>query len=127
MSLCCLSSIVIIWSASKAYTSLCRGLKYLLKLRYIILIYLKVAWFLIFETLCLDSCPMSEKNELLFCLVIHSFTKLSQNVFLINTHILIYWHARCIWFWCVFWVFSYIFDDYVWIDLSPPNFHRLCT
>ena len=41
--------------------------------------------------------------------IVHIFTKLSQNVYLINKHILIYWHARCnckLWnailFYCVF-------------------------
>ena len=48
----CLSSYVIC-SASTAYTSLCRSLKHLLKVKYIILNYLKMARFLIFETLCL--------------------------------------------------------------------------
>ena len=32
----------------------------------------------------------NHKNQPHFCLVTHSFTKLSQNVHLINTHILIY-------------------------------------
>ena len=57
---------------------------------------------------------MSELN----CLA-HSFTKLSQNVHLVNTHILIYRYARCdcklwnaLWFYCVFWVFSYIISDH---------------
>ena len=43
----------------------------------------------------------------------------SQNVCLLNSHILIYWYARCDcklcdahWFYCVFWVFSYIIDDH---------------
>ena len=40
-------------SASTAYTSFCRSLKYLLKVRYIILIYPIVARFLIFKTHCL--------------------------------------------------------------------------
>ena len=35
------------------------------------------------------------KNEGHLCLVVYIFTKLSQNVFLINTHILMYWHSRC--------------------------------
>ena len=39
--------------ASTAYNSLCRGLKYLLKVSYIILNYPNVTRFLIFETLCL--------------------------------------------------------------------------
>ena len=61
--------------------------------------------------------PMSEKYIKNFNGI--SFTKLSQNVCLINTHILIYWHARCIckfwkalWFYCVFRVFSYIIGEY---------------
>ena len=52
-------------------------------------------------------------------MVIHSFTKVSLNVFLTNTHILImYWYTRCDsklwnvpWFYCIFWVFWYIIDD----------------
>ena len=42
-------------SASKAYTSLARDLKYLLKVLYIILIYYNQAKFSIFNTLCLGS------------------------------------------------------------------------
>ena len=67
-------------------------------------------------------CPISEKNHLYeqnFCLEAYIFTKLSQNLCLINTHILTYWHARCgckswnaFWFYCVFRVFSYINDNY---------------
>ena len=56
------------------------------------------------------------KNELHSCLVTHRLTKLSQNLYLINTHIFMYRYARCScnlwispWFDCVFWVFSYFF------------------
>ena len=35
------------------------------------------------------------KNERHLCLVAYIFTKLSQNVCLINTNILMYWHFRC--------------------------------
>ena len=49
------------------------------------------------------------KNERHFCLIADHFLKLSQNMCLINTHILIYRHARCncklwnaIWCYCVF-------------------------
>ena len=52
-------------------------------------------------------------------MVTHSFTNLWQNVCLTNTYILIYWNARRIYklwkalrFYCVFWVFSYIIDEY---------------
>ena len=53
------------------------------------------------------------KNERHLCLVRHSFNKISQNMCLINTHILVYRYARCNfslwnapWFYCVFfWVF----------------------
>ena len=51
-------------------------------------------------------------NEWHLYLVTHIFTKLSQNVSLINTHFLMYWYARCnrkLWrvpqFYCVFLVF----------------------
>ena len=51
-------------------------------------------------------------------LVTHIFTKYLQNVGLINTHILIYWHARCqcklwnpLWF---YYIFLSIFIHYYW-------------
>ena len=54
------------------------------------------------------------------CLVAHSFIKLSQNVFLINTHILIYSNARCnsklLYFYCFFRVFSYIIDYHLCLN-----------
>ena len=84
-----------------AYTDLCRGLYYLLKVRYIILNFLNVARFLIFETLYLGWSKILSyiwknyhKNEQHLCLVTHISTKLSHNVCLINKHILIYWYAR---------------------------------
>ena len=53
------------------------------------------------------------------CLVAHRFTILSQHMYLVATHILIYWYARCdcklwnaLWFYCIFLVFSYIIDDH---------------
>ena len=56
-------------------------------------------------------------------LVAHSFTKLSQNVCLINIHILIYWHAGCdcklwnaLWFYCDFCVFQNIIDDHSFLN-----------
>ena len=107
--------------SSTAYTDLCRGQKYLLKVRYIILNYPNVARFLILRLFVWtgqkhDVClKKNHKNERHLGLVTHSFTKLSQNVCLIKTHILIYWHAKYIrklWkalrFFCVFRVFSYI-------------------
>ena len=52
-------------------------------------------------------------------MVPHIFIKLSQNVCLIDIHILIYWHARfdrklwkALWFYYVFWPFSYIIIEY---------------
>ena len=109
------------------YTSLCRGLEYLIKVWYIILVDLNVVKFLIFETVCLGRSKtllyvwkIYLKNERHYlCLVAHIFTNLSQNACLINIHTLIYWYARyncklcnALWFYCVFWVFSYIFDDH---------------
>ena len=82
--------------------------------------------FLIFKTLCLgNSKTLSyvwrkyHKNERYLCLLGHIFTKLSHNVCLIYRHILIYWYGRCdcklwkvYWFYCVFWIFSYIIDNH---------------
>ena len=66
---------------------------------------------------------MYSKNEQHLRLVAHIFTKLSQNVCLINTNILMYQHARCdcklwkaLWFYWVFCVFSYIFDDHLCLN-----------
>ena len=47
------SQTVVVCSASTAYTSLYRGLKYLLEIPYFIQDYLEVVGFLNFETLCL--------------------------------------------------------------------------
>ena len=74
------------------------------------------------------------KNRWHLCLVAHIFTKLSQNLYLINTHILIYQHDRCdckLWsvpFSLDFWLFSYIIDDHSCLKVvSPPNLHGLCV
>ena len=91
----CLS--VVVCDASTAYISLCRGLKYLLKVRFIILIHPNVAWFYNFKTLCLGSpktlpyvWKKNHKNERHLCLAAHIFTKLSQNVYLISIHMKIF-------------------------------------
>ena len=59
------------------------------------------------------------KNVQQLCLVTHSFAQLSQNVCLINTHILINWYARCnckiwkvLWFYSIFLVFSHIIYEH---------------
>ena len=55
-------SVVVVCSASTAYTSLCRGLKYLLKIIYIILVYPNVARFLNFlDSLLRQSKEISQK------------------------------------------------------------------
>ena len=97
--------------------------EFLLKVRYIILVVPNVVEFLISNTVfCfrMETLPYvwkySNKTERHLCLIRHSFTKLSQNVYI---NILVYQYARCdckLWnalrFYCVFWVFSYIFDNY---------------
>ena len=109
-------------SASVVYTSLWRGLKYLLKVLYIIQYYPKVAVFFIFKALCINrlkTLPYVWKNiPKMIGRLTHIPTKLSQNVYLINTHILIYRYTRCdcklwnaSWFYCVFKEFSYIIDE----------------
>ena len=63
------------------------------------------------------------------CLVTHSFTKLSQNVCSINTLILVYRYARydsrlwsVLWFYYVFWLFSYIIDENSWLNYCLVQF-----
>ena len=83
----CLSSV---WNELPAYIRLCGGSERLLKI---------ANW-----TTNLQQCFLTDwqhcskkyhKNERHLRLVTHIFSKLSQNVCLFNTHILIYWHARC--------------------------------
>ena len=98
-----------------AYSGLCRGLEYSLKIQCIILVDPNIAVILIFKTLCLGRSKtlpyvwkkISQERHLR--LVSHIFTKLSQIVCLINVHILICQHAKCdcrlwnvLWFNCVF-------------------------
>ena len=65
------------------------------------------------------------KNEQHLCLVTHSFTKLSQNMCLIN---MVYQYANCrtpldlIFFFGIF-----IHNWHVWKIVSLPNFYRLCV
>ena len=88
-------------SVSTAFTSLCRSLKYLLKVWYITLNYPNMAQIWIFEPLSLSRAKTltyvrkKNKNEWHLSLLIYSFTQLSHNVCLINTHIFIYWYVRC--------------------------------
>ena len=88
----CLLSVV--FSASTAYTNLCRRLKYLLKEPYIIQDYPITCsdfWFSRLDVWAdRKHFPMSKKyhkNEWHLRLVRHSLTKLSQNMYLINIHI----------------------------------------
>ena len=92
--------VVVICSASTSYTSLCRGLKNLLKIPYFSQDYSNVVGFLIIETLCLGRsktlpyvCKKYHKIERRLSLVAYIFTKLSQNVFLINFNIHIFMYA----------------------------------
>ena len=107
-------------------TSLCRDLEYLLKIPYSIQDHHNVAEFLILlgyffgqvdnTALCLKKY---RKNEWHLCLVAHIFTKHSQNVCLINTHILICQHGRCdckLWNALLFWVFSCSSDGHLYVN-----------
>ena len=116
---------VVCRSLCPAYTILCRGLGYLPKVRYIILVDPLWDGFLIFETVFLSRSAtlpyvwkQYHKNEWRLRLVTHIFTKLSQNVCLINIHILIntcqmLLHVmESLLILLSFWVFLYIFDDH---------------
>ena len=81
---------------STAYTSLCRGLKYLLKVKCIILVYPNLGIFDFRDVLFgqVENIGLFKKKyhkkEWNLCFVAHSFTKLSQNVCLVNVHIWVY-------------------------------------
>ena len=86
---------VVVCSASVTYTSLCRGLKYVLKLCYITLVYFNLYYdyrdFMFGQVTYMALCLKKyHKNELQLCLLIHIFTKFSHSVCLINVHILMY-------------------------------------
>ena len=129
---------IVVCSASTAYTSLCRNLNYLLKIIYITLVYSNVGGYLIFETHCLGRSKILphvwkkyHDNERHFCLVTQSFTKLSLNVCLINTLILMYWDARCdIWFYFILFLCYFqtlLTRIHFESTVSSPNFHRMCV
>ena len=117
LEFCLLSSSVCV--LAPAYTSLCRELEYLPKVRYIILFDPNGAEILIFQTVFLGrtaTLPYVWKIHP----KAHIFTKLSQDVCLVDTHILIYWYARCN---CKL---LFLLTIHVWIVTYPPNFHCLC-
>ena len=97
-------------STSTNYSSIWKGLKYRI-LSKIILTWPDFSFSRLFVSAGRKHCPKSEKNhknERHLCLITHKFTKISQNVCLINTHILIDCHARCdcklwnaLWFYCL--------------------------
>ena len=110
-----LSVVCRLYGQNSAYPiSLCRGLEYLLKVKHIILVVPNVAGFLVatlFFVAGWKHCPMSENS-----------ITLSQNVRLINIHILVYRYARCecklwkaLWFYIMFEVLylHQILTDYV--------------
>ena len=112
--------------AKIGYISLCGGLKYLLKVRYIILVDPNEAGFLIFKTVFLGRSPtlshvwkIYHKNKRHLRLIAHIITKLSQNIYAINViqliDILMYRHATCdcylqmaLWFYCIFFGYLHI-------------------
>ena len=76
------------------------------------------------------------KSELHLYLVTYIFTKLSQNVCLIDAHILTYCYATCnfrLWkdssFYCIYLgIFIYIIDDRSCLNVaSLQNFQKLCV
>ena len=88
-----LSVVFVVCSASTGYIRLCIGFKYLIKIPFLSKIILK--WLAFWSSrLFLFWLKKYYKNDHL-CLVVHSFTKLSLNVCLINTHILMYRYAWC--------------------------------
>ena len=122
----CLSSVCVLASA---YTSFCR--EYLPKVRYIILVDLNGDRFSGHFNNTTYVWKIPHNDELHLRLVVHIFTKLSQNLYLVNKHTSIHWHARCgtpFSFLRFFGYFHSFFTTiHVWITVSLPNFHRLCS
>ena len=93
-----MSVVYVVFGAHLAFTSLCRGLKYLLKI--LNSIRDQPTWpDFSFLTMFYAGCPIFEKvyhkNKQYLWLVTYIISKFSQNLCLINTHIFIYWHTRC--------------------------------
>ena len=113
---------VVVCSAPTDYASLCRGLKYLLKIFYFIHYYLNMVEFLIFDTVFWAlglHCFMSEKyhnNELHLCLVsspnFHRMYILSINSFeyinMVDVRLYVMEHPLIL---LRFWVFSNRIDE----------------
>ena len=81
-------SVIVVCSASTANIILCSRLKYLLKIQYFIQNFPNLTKFFILMTLCLGSSkvlPYAWKK----------YNTLTQNMCLINTHILVYWYVIC--------------------------------
>ena len=63
------------------------------------------------------------KNERHLCSVTHVFTKISENVCLISTYILIWWHVKCdCMLWNAFWFYWAIFIHY-WRQFMSEVLH----
>ena len=117
----CLYVVILVFTL--AYTSLCKGLKYLLKVMFIIEIDPNGAGFLIFDTVFQQHYPMFKKkyhkNGRHLRLVADIFTKLSQIVCLINTDMSIchIWLQvmECLLILLRFWRILHKIDEYPWL------------
>ena len=134
-----LSVVYHLWTAS-SLPQLIGDLEHLLKVRYIILVMPNVPGFLNSNTVfSWKHCHMCENNitnmNSNFCLVRHIASPNFHRLCLVNTHILVYWYARCDWkLWKATWfylgIFLGIFIHYwqhihIWSVLSSPNCHRI--
>ena len=78
------------------------------------------AWHIYLKNIFYPKISLWAEGHTALCLkIICIINKLSQNMCIVNTHILIYWYVRCdcklwssIWFYCIFCVFSKIFDEH---------------
>ena len=112
------NSVCRLFSLLPAYTSFCSGLEYLLKIRDIILVDSNVTWFLISSVFWAgwQNCLLSEK-------ISQKYTTFLSNVCLINTHILIYQHARCnSMLWNSLWFYT-VFFDYFYMHIIDQTFN----
>ena len=97
--------VIFVSSVHTAYNSLCRGLKYVLKIPCFTISLFWRGWISDFR-----GCNLGKSKT-----VEHFFIKLSQNICLINTYILIYRNARCD---CMLWNTPWLYCIFVYFHVK---------
>ena len=117
-----------------AYICLCRGLEYILKFKFYSRLFQRLMFMLTSDSESATLPYIWKKSQKWTVFVLSAsnfhimcsmFIKISQNVCLINKHILMHWYARSD---CKLWTpfdFVAFFKNFVLSIVSSPNFPRL--